>query len=719
MKKRLLTLLVCLPIIASCGEKTNSSPEEKTSSQPADSSSEITSSIESSTEEVVSSEEDDGIYTITYVLNGGENNASNPETYTEDTRTIILYSATLEGMKFDGWFTDETFETRISRIPMGSTGDLTLYAKFSIPEFKIVYVLNGGENAEGNPEIYTPEDEITLLPATNEKRGVDFDGWYKTADFSGEKVETIPLGTTGNMVLYAKYDGPRIFSYTDNPGPVTVYGRDIMVNYLSKNHDTYLQPGLDFKAAAEEGTADFASFEGLYDDFIDNYYALIDEYRYAGIIADTTADLASYNTQDEIYSLINEMETLDQEIDIALAASPYRNLYFENMTDDEIDEYIASLDPETSKQANEIQDTMNNIISRYSANELDPIDAIKQYSAAANQFATLNGYTNYLEYAYENVFDREYTVEESSGLFEYTDVIYGLFTKALRSYSTALKPEEQTVFDNLNANFWGNYMDYTDSYAELVGGDNLENYNGYFTSGNYFYSANPNDNVTAYVGGLGDGTPIMFMGPDNQDVGTFIHEFGHYNAQATDGDIGIMDLSETQSQANEMLFYLYLKNSGLISKEAISKYLNYKIAVMANTVLIGALINELEKVIYGTDISDLTQESLYATWDEICTEAGVGNYFEGYKDGTIELILLNYHGYYISYATSAVAALEFYSLALEDYDAALAAYRKVFEEHEVGVDTFTSVLVEAGVYGVFTDEAYELIAKANNISIKK
>ena len=53
------------------------------------------------------------------------------------------------------------------------------------------------------PITYTIEDEITLPVATG---NVKFIGWYLTSDCSGEKVEKIKKGTTGNLVLYAKWE---------------------------------------------------------------------------------------------------------------------------------------------------------------------------------------------------------------------------------------------------------------------------------------------------------------------------------------------------------------------------------------------------------------------------------------------------------------------------------------------------------------------------------
>lgn len=68
-------------------------------------------------------------YTITYELYGGSHVISNPYTYTiED--DIILNPAEKANYIFDGWYTDTSWTTRFERIIPGTTGNITLYAKW-------------------------------------------------------------------------------------------------------------------------------------------------------------------------------------------------------------------------------------------------------------------------------------------------------------------------------------------------------------------------------------------------------------------------------------------------------------------------------------------------------------------------------------------------------------------------------------------------------------
>ena len=74
------------------------------------------------------------VYPITYELDDGENNPANPESYTV-LDTVTFEDATKDGFTFDGWFSDAGKTIAVTDIPLGSTGDVVLYAGFTvIPE---------------------------------------------------------------------------------------------------------------------------------------------------------------------------------------------------------------------------------------------------------------------------------------------------------------------------------------------------------------------------------------------------------------------------------------------------------------------------------------------------------------------------------------------------------------------------------------------------------
>lgn len=140
------------------------------------------------------------VYSINYVLNGGEN-ADNPYSYVRSDTDVILNAPVRAHYEFLGWF--DSANERIDRIASGVFGDVTLYAKWSASEYAISYFLFGGMQNVANPSTYTVEDDDIIL-AHPVKTYYDFDGGYSDADFKN-KVDKIKTENGGNIELYAKW----------------------------------------------------------------------------------------------------------------------------------------------------------------------------------------------------------------------------------------------------------------------------------------------------------------------------------------------------------------------------------------------------------------------------------------------------------------------------------------------------------------------------------
>ena len=133
-------------------------------------------------------------YTITYELDGGTNNPSNPLSYTiEDSFT--LQDPTRDGYTFVEWV-DENDDPVDPVILAGNTGPKTYKAVWTPDTYNITYYLDGGTNAPANPSTYTIEETpITLASPT--KAGYNFLGWTPS--------DTIPGGSTGDKEFTATW----------------------------------------------------------------------------------------------------------------------------------------------------------------------------------------------------------------------------------------------------------------------------------------------------------------------------------------------------------------------------------------------------------------------------------------------------------------------------------------------------------------------------------
>lgn len=138
-------------------------------------------------------------YRITYKLNGGKNTKSNPSAFTISS-TVSLKNPSRKGYSFKGWYLDSRYRTRVKTIKKGSTGNKTLYAKWSKNSYRITYKLNGGKNTKSNPTKYAVTSTIKLKNPS--RKGYHFTGWY-TDSACKKKITGISKGTTGNKVIYA------------------------------------------------------------------------------------------------------------------------------------------------------------------------------------------------------------------------------------------------------------------------------------------------------------------------------------------------------------------------------------------------------------------------------------------------------------------------------------------------------------------------------------
>ncbi|MFA7176842.1 MAG: InlB B-repeat-containing protein [Smithellaceae bacterium] len=145
---------------------------------------------------------------IKFTLTFDKGDASSVEPATKEVTYDSTYgelaTTTYVGYNLDGWFLDEGLTNEVSaEDTVLIEADTTVYPKHSPIDYDITYTLNGGTNGD-NPTTYNIETpEITLDAPT--KDGYVFDGWYGVADFSGDAVTKIALGSTGAKTLYAKW----------------------------------------------------------------------------------------------------------------------------------------------------------------------------------------------------------------------------------------------------------------------------------------------------------------------------------------------------------------------------------------------------------------------------------------------------------------------------------------------------------------------------------
>ena len=330
----------------------------------------------------------------------------------------------------------------------------------------------------------------------------------------------------------------------------------------------------------------------------------------------------------------------------------------------------------------------------------------------------------YLDYAYKKIYQREYDVSDITTFNEYVRTYIVPYFISLNN-ELKLKPlssDDSKAYEDFNKRTNMAYKSHEKelkSYAEFLGGDYKTNYNHIMTKG-FIRNASGKCNIdgafTTYLYSKNLDQPIIYFGTHYQDVMTFVHEFGHYNAFAVNGP-GAMsyDLAETQSQGNEMLFISYLSENSDYSKELIDYMGKSRILEGLQTIVLASIVNQFEISVFNTeDITDINLDNLYhdsisyfGDYDSIMNALyGDKEHLDYWR-----LVALEHVGYYISYAMSYIPTFEIYSLAKEDIEKGKEAYKKVYDIGEHEMTDFFDVIKDASLYNPFEEEAYELIAK--------
>lgn len=143
-------------------------------------------------------------YTISYTMNNGTNNSSNPTSYKVTSNNIILASPTRTGYTFTGWTgSNGTTAQKSVTIPKGSTGNKNYTANWKANTYTVSFDSNGGSSVTTTLTVTYDGTYGTLPNATRD--GYTFDGWYTLAS-GGTKIEsTNRVYITQNVSLFAHW----------------------------------------------------------------------------------------------------------------------------------------------------------------------------------------------------------------------------------------------------------------------------------------------------------------------------------------------------------------------------------------------------------------------------------------------------------------------------------------------------------------------------------
>lgn len=335
------------------------------------------------------------------------------------------------------------------------------------------------------------------------------------------------------------------------------------------------------------------------------------------------------------------------------------------------------------------------------------IDLIELY----NQTAELSGYDSYAELAYEG-YSRDYTPEDARALHaavkESIVPVYQEIGELVESY------ENPDVLGEIDAE---KLMATVGQYIGTVDADLDLSFRHMSQVGLYSidYYTGRGDGFTINLPQYNDAAIFMDLVGDDSDLETLVHEFGHYNAgmhqkqQALDTGF-CMDTSEIHSQGLEVLF-LSCADAVYGEENAAVKKLNILYNLL-DSIIQGCLQDEFQQLAYAAakdhklTVKELN-ELAYRLYNEygLETQPGAKEIYSWVE------IPHTYESpfYYISYATSAVNALDILSISQEDYREAADTYMRLTA---LPMDIpYQQALEQVGLHNTFDADTLQFIGQ--------
>lgn len=193
----------------------------------------------------------------------------------EEVTREILYSGVLgentfvrPGYTFLGWSdgASETVygpDTKLSGLVSADSDTLHIYAVWEKLKYTVTYVGVTADEHDNATE-YTVEDAVSLHDP-KARPGYTFLGWFDNADFTGEAVDAIPAGSTGNRTFYAKWEENAytfVLNANDGTGNSLTVGPILYTGSLPAN--TFTRTGYTFRGWTD-GVSTYADLAAVRD----------------------------------------------------------------------------------------------------------------------------------------------------------------------------------------------------------------------------------------------------------------------------------------------------------------------------------------------------------------------------------------------------------------------------------------------------------------------
>ena len=264
--------------------------------------------------------------------------------------TLLPEEPVREYYTFTGWYHNAAATDPFDAEKEILAQDETIYAGWKANTYPIHYELNGGQNAEKNPSVYTTEEAFELLAPT--RQGYEFTGWTGTGLSDLTKTVSVTKGEGGERTYYANWK-PVTYTLTynktygsakNNPDSYTIESKDIVLEQpVREKYEFTGWIGTDLTEATKEvvipsGSMGDRSYTALWtttdpiEQILHRMELLADEHPYE-------KNLIDYLTEEDFYAVT------DTSIE-------KRNERLENTLQNEVEAYLKSLIEQDGESGN-------------------------------------------------------------------------------------------------------------------------------------------------------------------------------------------------------------------------------------------------------------------------------------------------------------------------------------------------------------------------------
>lgn len=661
---------------------------------------------------------------------------------------FTLEDPTRDCWVFAGWYTDSALTTPYDLSQVFTANTLMLYAKWELDPTHV-----HDYEVTKTPMSCTSDGYDTHVCACGDKYvdnvipacGHNFT--FSDTDYLGMVwCENEGCETAGRKPSERNYDDKFVITF-DSEKEAEINARyqqliDTLNSIAKYNADLhYYDYGSDRYYANK-------AFEDVYNAFYDDLIYLVEQYYYSYVYYCVQQN--EINTQ--VYEHIQEYRTGLVSDFYALYRliyeTEFREYFFceaDGWTQEDIEYALTMSDSYGDDNYVAINNRITAIELEFreieKVSESDRVlELYEEFVSLNNQIAKLAGYEDYITYAYENVYDRDYTPEQTSVMRNLVkDNLIQAYNKVLVGYrSSGSVPNKSTeagkIYNALaNESIFNSKVatDIVKAYFEAMnsttaGAKEIDFYkhaNDLFRNGNYFtgmYSGAFSAWISAQQ------ASILYFGPNSYSSPfTFIHEFGHYYNNIYNGDTSVtLDLDEVHSQGDEMLFLSFLEDylPNAVLRDMYRKLYYDQLFNMFAIIMLATAVDEFEYCVYTGTTPDgepatYTKDDYDDLFADIMVTYGISN---SLNSSYWRYVVIESPCYYISYAMSALPCVELLSIAqTQGFDVARDTYFKCFtftdvadhvEIDEMGDKivtlSYADTLKYAGLSSVFEQDLY-------------